>query len=109
MATPREPFTPENAPENLRELFHNLTLLSDDEENGRGVNFNHQEIDITAPVVADTQFSVNHNLERIPSRFLVVLPMTAGQLYMNPLIPWTETTIYLKCTIPSGRFKILVY
>ena len=111
MATEREPVgDARNNEENFRELFGNLTLRGDDENNGSGINFDHQEIEVVFPFAAGAELEIDHELERIPDRAFSVLNQSPGTAYKDPAgTEWTDSKIFLKSTQSLGHFIIAVY
>jgi len=108
MSTPREPLdSKENLEYNLRELFSRMTLACDDESNGRGVNLDAQEI-AAEFIEADTDVVLDHNLGRIPGRYIIVKSFMGGSVY-DGNAAWTESTISLRSDKALSSFIILVY
>jgi hypothetical protein len=64
----------------------------------------------TSDVTLNTEFSVAHQLQRIPIGFIVITKNKAGDFYGTPTLgtAWTATTIYLKCSVASVAFKLLL-
>ena len=69
----------------------------------------------TAPVGPNTEFAVTHNLRRIPIGYIVIAKSIAGDFYTSTGgTAWTAATnaalgnIYLKCTVASVGFTIIV-
>jgi len=56
----------------------------------------NRHVRVTTPGVANTEFAVTHNLNRIPTGYNVVLLTAAAHVYIGPT-PWTTTQIFLKC------------
>lgn len=75
-----------------------------------GDNFNAQIKTVTSDGVANTEFSVTHTLKRIPSAVIVLYQDKAGSLYQGPTTgtAWTVTTIYLKSSVASVTFSLLI-
>jgi len=61
--------------------------------------------------LADTLFSVTHNLNRIPIGFHVINQDKAGSFYGTPtsLTDWTTTTIYLKCNVAHVAATFFIF
>lgn len=91
----------------IEEVLINLTNLLN-----RGLsftdNFDFEELSATAHATPDTEFSVTHTLERVPSRFIVVDIDEGGVVYKGTTA-WTSTTVYFKCTTGGTAIKVLVY
>ena len=61
-----------------------------------------------APVAINTEFTVTHNLERVPLEGFIVLRGASGNIYRSGTA-WTTTTVYLKCDVASVSFTILLF
>lgn len=72
-------------------------------------NMNGQWANVTAPVAANTEFAVPHNLNRIPSMYFWISDR-AAKLYQLPNTgtAWTASNIYLKCDTASSVLRIFV-
>lgn len=71
--------------------------------------FNRSELLSTADTgTADTEFTITHPLGRIPAGFLVTRIDKAGTVYDSGT-PWTNTTIYLKCSAASAVVTLRVF
>lgn len=72
-------------------------------------NLNGQWANITAPGTPDTEFSVTHELGKVPS-FYWVNADRACSVYQLPDTgtAWTETTIFLKCSVASAKLRIFI-
>jgi len=58
------------------------------------------------PGVANTEFSVNHTLGRIPITFFGHTN-NGGVLYQSTTA-WTKTKIFLKCTTATASFSVVI-
>lgn len=56
---------------------------------------------------ADTEFSITHQLGRIPIGIIVIRTNKAGVFYDSGTT-WTKTTIFLKCNTATVTFTLLV-
>lgn len=62
------------------------------------ININGAWIQGTTPFGANTEFSITHNLGRIPTGWLKVKGHKAADFYFEAgMTAWTETTMSLKC------------
>lgn len=61
----------------------------------------------TSPGVSDTEFTVAHNLGRIPIGFIVVSVDKAAIIYKSTTA-WTSSNIYLKANATSVSYVLLV-
>lgn len=64
--------------------------------------------DVTTPGTANTEFTVNHGLGRVPVGYLVVGRDKAAIIY-NSTTAWTETAIYLKCNVATVAIRLLIF
>jgi hypothetical protein len=58
--------------------------------------------------VADTEFTVTHNLNRVPIGFHVVRQNKAGSFYDSGT-KWTTTQIFLKCNVANVAATFFVF
>lgn len=63
---------------------------------------------VTTPGTADTEFSIAHELGRVPVAYLVVKKDRACDVYSGATA-WTSTQIYLKCSVASAAVTVLVW
>lgn len=78
--------------------FGNGTAL--DNMQGRWLN-------TVTPGVADTDFTIAHNLGRIPVGFITISVDKAGVIYKGS-IAWTTSNITLKCSTATTTVRIFV-
>lgn len=71
-------------------------------------NFNAVWLAFTSNGVANTEDTVPHTLGRIPVAMLVSIPNKAAILYRGTTA-WTETNIYLKTSVASTTWNIMVF
>lgn len=57
---------------------------------------------------ADTQFSVTHNLNRVPIGFHVIRQNLAGSFYDSGTT-WTTTEIFLKCSVAHVTATFFIF
>jgi len=76
------------------------------------INVNQgQDIEVTTVVGADTEFAVNHDLERIPTsvQVLVTENQTDAYIEVKPSgTTWTDRIVYLKCNTATATLKVRV-
>jgi hypothetical protein len=87
----------------LFQLFRNGLLFSD--------NFDCDIVDFTTPAIRDTEFSVAHDLKRVPTGYIVIRSTNLGPalLYDGPTA-WTTTSIYLKEPYTGGIVgKLMIF
>lgn len=81
-------------------------------------NTGHSNVDIwkasgACPGVANTQFTVNHNLGHIPFFFFWFTTL-GGVVYASNQAGWTAATnaaqgsIFLKCTVASDTYNVMI-
>lgn len=56
---------------------------------------------LITPGVADTEFTLTHNLGRVPEGFLVVSIDQAAIIYSSRKAQWSTTQLFLKANLPS--------
>jgi hypothetical protein len=64
---------------------------------------------ITTPGVANTQFTVTHNLGRIPVGYDVRSIDAAAHVYDSNKAGWTKTTMLLKCDVATVHLVLFVH
>lgn len=62
---------------------------------------------VALPGVANTEFTITHNLNRVPQHYMTALDQ-AGQIYDSRRANWTATQMFLKSTTANGNLTILV-
>ncbi len=66
------------------------------------------EISLTSNVSANAEETIAHGLSRVPTGYIVVSQNKAASLYKGTTA-WTRENIYLKSSVASTAWKILVY
>jgi len=96
----------------LREKYEKLSVVVNGQIGfGDGVNRDNVDlawISVVAPVTPDTNFTVVHNLNRVPVGYLVVDSDLATNVYRGSL-PGTKTTITLRSSVASVNLKLWVF
>lgn len=64
---------------------------------------------ITTPGVADTEFTVTHNLGRIPTGYEVKSKDKAAIVYDSRKNLWTTTQMFLKCNVATVQIVLFVH
>lgn len=79
---------------------------ADDEYTG---NMSGQWANVTAPVTPNTEFSIPHALDRIPS-FYFYNSDRAAIVYQLPTTgtAWTEEEIFVKCSVASAVLRVFI-
>ena len=62
----------------------------------------------TSNGTANTEDTVSHNLARIPTGYIVVTQDKAATLF-NGTTTWTTTNLYLRTSVASVAWKVLVF
>lgn len=59
---------------------------------------------------ANVEFSVTHNLGRVPQGYIVFFGTLAGSFYQGPTTgtAWTTTQIFIKCSTASVGFLLYI-
>lgn len=70
-------------------------------------NLNIWKASGTTPGGADTNFTVNHSLGRIPITIVGQDTDNGGLLYRGS-VAWTKTTVTLKCTTAGANFNVVL-
>jgi len=70
-------------------------------------NIDGEWVSTTTPATPDTDFTVTHNLMRLPVGFLVMNQSVAGIVYQGSL-PSTTSTMTLRCSEASDNILIFV-
>jgi len=60
----------------------------------------------TTPGVANTDFTINHSLGSVPLTIVGQDTNNGGNLYRGS-IPWTKTTISLRCTTAAAAYNVI--
>jgi len=69
---------------------------------------NSQSVSITDTGTVNTNFTVNHNLNRIPVGYIVSKINKAGVVYTGSTT-WTDKAIYLKCSVANCSVTVVVF
>ena len=90
----------------LDEILYRISFGSTSGE--KAGNFDGEWIQFTSASVANNENTIAHNLDRVPTGYIVGQRNGAGILY-NGSTTWTDTNIYLKCDASSITFRIFVW
>lgn len=63
---------------------------------------------ITTPGTANTQFTVQHNLGRVPINYIANIN-AAGSVYDSARSTWTDELMYLECSAASAILYLIVF
>ena len=61
------------------------------------------------PGVANTEFTLKHELGRIPIGFHTTMNTTPGSVYASRPQSWTATQVYLKCSAASANITVMLF
>jgi len=92
----------------LNKMVDNLRSIVD-----RGIQFEDnidcRLITFTSNAAPDTEDTVAHTLGKTPQGYIIYAKDKAGDLYTSTGgTAWDATNMYLKCTVASVTFKIIV-
>jgi hypothetical protein len=87
-------------------LNGNISFGSTMSNADRDMNMNCWKASGTTPGVANTAFTINHSLGRIPNTIVGQDSNNGGFLYRGGT--WTTTQIILKCTAASSVYNVIV-
>ena len=95
----------------IRKLYEQLSrVINGLISFGNGVtrdNIDGEWASVTTPATPDTDFTVAHNMLRIPVGFILMNQTKAGVLYQGS-VAWTTTDITLKCSVASDDIVIFI-
>ena len=84
--------------------FRNRDGTIDDNKHSMNMNVEWQRVTDTGS--ADTEFTVNHTLGRVPVGYIVVRQDKAGSLYESSFTSWTNTSVTLKFSTTNTAITI---
>ena len=93
-------FTLDELITDLRKIINRGITFSD--------NVNCRLVTFTTSATPDAENTVAHTLGSIPTGYLVYSQDKAGSLYLGTTT-WTTTNIYLKCSIASIAYKVIIF
>jgi hypothetical protein len=73
-----------------------------------GQNVDGYPVTLTTPVAPNTEFAVNHGLNRIPVGFHIMNKLASVDVYKSTT-PWTKSTIYLKATVALVSVTLFIF
>lgn len=71
-------------------------------------NMNSKNVLVNTPGVANTEFAVTHNLNRVPNHFNITYKNKACDVFDSGTA-WTKTQIFLKCSVATVTLKVEIY
>lgn len=72
-------------------------------------NMDGQIHEITFPAAPNTEFAIRHNLDRVPVGYIVFRKAVACDVYDSSSGSWSNTTIYLKCTVADAVVALILF
>lgn len=73
-------------------------------------NLNVKLVSYTSNATPDTETVCPHTLGKTPAGYIIYGQDIAGNLYTSTGgTAWTSTNIYLKCTVASVTFKLIIF
>jgi hypothetical protein len=91
----------------LQRAINNLRF-GDGSPGSKAGNLHGQWVSVTTPSVADTEFRVDHGLERLPVAVLIGLADKAASIYISNYGSWSNRVLYLKCSAASATLNLLI-
>jgi hypothetical protein len=83
--------------------------LLDFNQKTREIPFNNsEELEVSDTGAQNTEFSIRHHLNRVPQGFIALNIDKPGIIYKGDTA-WTETYIYLKCSVANAKVKLLIF
>ena len=92
----------------FEEILEHISFGSTASSGAKAGNFDGEWLQATSHGTANTEFSVTHHLNRVPTGYLVAQRNKGGVIY-NGSTAWTDALIYLKCTTTSTVFRMFVW
>jgi hypothetical protein len=62
----------------------------------------------TTPGVANTDFTIQHGLGKVPITIAAQDTNNGGLLYRSPATAWTKTAVTLRCTTVSAAYNVII-
>jgi hypothetical protein len=92
---------------NARVLARNVSFGSTMSNTDGDVNISNWKATGTTPGAANTNFTVTHNLGRVPITIAGQDTDNGGLIYRGS-VAWTKTTVTLKCTTASAAYNVIL-
>ena len=71
------------------------------------ININCWKAQGTTPGAANTNFTINHSLGRVPLTIVGQDTNNGGLLYRGS-VAWTKTTVTLRCTTATATYNVIL-
>ena len=91
-----------------RVLNRNVSFGATMNNTDRDINLDCWKATGTTPGAANTDFTINHSLGRVPITIVGQDTTTGAVLYRSPATPWTKTTVTLRCTGASAPYRVVL-
>src|SRR4051812_18940814 len=78
-----------------------------DHKVGHFDNISCKLVDVADTGTANVEFTVKHNLGRVPTIYVYNIN-AAGIVYDSNRLTWTDTNLTLKCSVSNAVLKLLV-
>ena len=92
----------------LTAAFNGKISLGNGDSSSQAGNLDLVFAKAVTPASANTEFTVRHELGRIPVGFLPVSIDKAGIVYASRKGSWTKTSIFLKCSAATASITVLL-
>jgi len=98
----------------LRKLYEQLARIVNgqisfgDSLNSISDNIAGTWVSTTTPAVANTDFTVVHNLGRLPSGWIVAMQDKAASVYLGATLA-TTTDLTLRCSVASVAVRLFIF
>lgn len=91
---------------NVRRVLMNISFGTGNADGGKNIQ-GWDSGNFLTPAIANTEFSVPHNLGYVPTRFQLHYNNTGGVVYDSGTA-WTTSMIFLKCTANSANIRVFI-
>lgn len=72
-------------------------------------NLDNKHVVVNVTIAANTEFTVTHNLNRVPTGFIIVRTTMSGLSLIDSGTIWTPTQIFLKSNLANPFAILQVY
>lgn len=90
-----------------RVLNRNISFGATMNNTDRDINLDIWKASGTTPGSANTNFTINHSLNRVPITIVGQDTDNAGLIYRGS-VAWTKTQVTLKCSTASAHFNVIL-
>jgi hypothetical protein len=98
----------------LRKLYEQLARVMNggisfgDSAQSLSDNIDGVWLSTTTPAGADTNFTLTHNLGRLPNGWIVAMQNKAGSVYLGSVAA-TTTQLTLRCSVASVAVRLFIF